>query len=48
MCFACLEELQESKYSGKKLLIRQYIEKICSVQSLQLLLEVLPIGFTLK
>ena len=48
MCFACLEELQESKYSGKKSLIRRYIEKICSVQSLQLLLEVLPIGFTLK
>ena len=37
-CFACLEVLQEGKY----------IEKICSVESSQLLREVLPIGFTLK
>ena len=37
-CFPCLEVLQEGKC----------IEKICSVESSQHLLEVLPIGFTLK
>ena len=47
-CFACIEELQEGEHSGKKSLIRWSIEKICSVQSSQLLLEVLAIGFTLK
>ena len=44
----CIEELQEGEPSGKKSLIRRSIEKICSVQSSQLLLEVLAIGFTLK
>ena len=44
----CIGELQEGEHSGKKSLIRWSIEKICSVQSSQLLLEVLAIGFTLK
>ena len=36
----CLEKLQNSKHSGKKWLIRWSIEKISSVQSSQLLLQV--------
>ena len=47
-CFACIEDLQEGEHSEKKSLIRWSIKKICSVQSSQLLLEVLAIGFTLK
>ena len=47
-CFACIEDLQEGEHSEKKSLIRWSIKKICSVQSSQLLLEVLAIRFTLK
>ena len=47
-CFACLEELQEGKHSGKYPLIRWSIEKKYFLQYSYLLLEVLAMGFTLK
>ena len=47
-CFACIEDLQEGEHSEKKSLIRWSIDKVCSAQSSQLLLEVLATGFTVK
>ena len=44
---AGMEELQEGEHSAKKSLIRWSIENICSVQSSQLLLEVLAIDLSI-